>query len=83
MRFEIIGNIEDSETFAVGGGIRDLKRLQKVYGKGNWRKRKGNARVRLPDGTILLAELHWYEASGIGKKEFKIKRFLEKGNGTF
>jgi hypothetical protein len=77
MRFEIIGNIDDAETFAVGSGIRDLKRLQKVYGKGNSRKRKGNARVRLPDGTILSVELHWYEASGIGRRDLKIKRYLE------
>ena len=77
MRFEILGDIEDFETFAAGSGIRELRRLQKVYGKGRWRRRKGNARVRLPDGVILFAEIHWYAASGIGKKEFKIKRYLE------
>lgn len=77
MRFEILGRIENIETFAAGKGIRELRRLQKAYGKGRWRKRKGNARVRLPDGAIRFAELHWYEASGIGKKEYKIKRYLE------
>lgn len=77
MPFEIIGRIEDAETVAAGKGIRELKRLQKAYGKGNWRKRKGNAQVKLPDGDIRLAELHGYEASGIGKKEFKIKRYSE------
>ena len=77
MQFEIIGKIEYQETFATGKGIRELSRLQKIYGKGKWRKRKGVAQVKLANGTILLAELHWYEATGIGKKEFKIKRYLD------
>lgn len=77
MDFEIVDEITDIETFATGGGIRELPRLRRIYGKGRWRKRKGVAKVRLPDGTIRLAELHWYEASGVGKKEFKIKRYLE------
>lgn len=77
MHFEIIGEVENAETFASGKGIRELKRLQKAYGKGRWRKRKGVAQVKLPDGSIRLAELHWYEASGIGKKELKVKRYLE------
>lgn len=77
MRFEVVGNIRNAETFATGKEIRELRRLQKAYGKGRWRKRKGTAQVRLPDGSIRFAELHWYEASGIGKKEFKIKRYLE------
>jgi hypothetical protein len=75
--FEIRGNITDIETFAVGSGIRELPRLRKLYGEGRWRKRKGVADVELPNGTIRKAELHWYEASGIGKKEFKIKRFVD------
>ncbi|MFO7905260.1 MAG: hypothetical protein R6U98_21530 [Pirellulaceae bacterium] len=58
-------------------GYRELKRLQKVHGKARWRKRKGIARVKLRDASIRLAELHWYEASGIGKREVKIKRYLE------
>jgi hypothetical protein len=77
MQFEILGEIENQETFASGRGIRELARLQKIYGKARWRKRKGNARVKLSDGTVAHAELHWYEATGIGKKEFKIKRYLD------
>jgi hypothetical protein len=75
--FEIRGEITDVETFAIGKAIRELPRLRKLYGQGRWRKRKGVANVKLPSGTIPKAELHWYEASGIGKKEFKIKRFVE------
>ena len=77
MEFEIIGEIADIETFAVGNSIRELPRLRRVYGPGRWRKRKGNARVSLADGTICDAEVHWYEAHGIGRKEMKIKRFLD------
>ena len=65
------------ETFAIGRSIRELPRLHKLYGKGRWRKRKGIAAVKLPNGTIRKAELHWYEASGIGKKEFKRKRYID------
>ena len=73
MDFEIISEISDIETIATGRGIRDRKRLQKEYGKGRWRKLKGVAQVRLIDETIRLVEIHWYEAHGIGKKEFKLK----------
>lgn len=73
MDFEIIGEIANIETIAVGKGIRDRKRLQKSYGNRKWKKMKGVARVRLPDDTIRLAEIHWYEAHGIRKKEFKLK----------
>ncbi len=73
MDFEIVGSISSIESVAVGPGIRDLPRLRKQYGKGNWKKLKGFASVRLIDGTVHTAELHWYEAHGIGKKEFKIK----------
>ena len=76
MDFTIIGEITNTETFATGSGIRELARLRRIYGKGRWRKRKGIARVRLADQTIHTAEVHWYEATGIGKKEFKIKYFL-------
>ena len=76
MHFRILGEPQDIETIARGRGIRELRRLKKVYGKGPWRKRKGTARIELSDGSILLAELHWYEAHGIGKKEMKIKRLL-------
>ena len=77
MYFEIIGQITHIETFATSASIREIGRLKKLYGKGRWRKRKGIARVRLKDSSLHLAEVHWYEASGIGKKEFKIKRFIE------
>jgi len=77
MHFELIGNIESQETFASGSAIRELDRLQKVYGKARWKKRKGQARIKLQDGSVRLAEVHWYEASSIGKKEIKIKCFLD------
>jgi hypothetical protein len=73
MDFEIIGEITHIEPIAVGRSIRDLARLRKQYGQGRWRKLKGIARVRLRDGSIRTAEIHWYEAHGIGRKEFKLK----------
>lgn len=73
MDFEIVSEITDIETIAVGTGIRDRTRLRKFYGKGRWRKLKGVAQVRLADGAIRLAEIHWYEAHGIGKRDFKLK----------
>ncbi|GER78195.1 MAG: hypothetical protein DYG87_12445 [Anaerolineae bacterium CFX3] len=75
---EIIGEITNIETIAVGHSIRELDRLQRKFGKGRWRKLKGVAFVRLPDDTTQFAEIHWYEASGIGKRDFKIKRILGK-----
>ena len=75
--FEIIGEIEDIETIAVGGRIRDIMRLRKQYGLGRWRKLKGVAKVRLQSGNVCKAELHWYEAHSIGRKKIKIKRFLD------
>ena len=76
MHFELLGLITQIETFAVGSQIREISRLRKFYGRGRWRKRKGIAKVRLSDGSIHLAEIHWYEATGIGRKEYKIKRLL-------
>lgn len=73
MDFEIIGKISQIETFAVNTSIRELERLQQQYGQGRWRKRQGIATVQLLDGTIHTAEVHWYEAHGIGRKEFKLK----------
>ena len=75
MHFDILEEIVEVETIAAGGGIRDLSRLQKLYGKGRWRKMKGVALIRLRNGRVRRAELHWYEAQGIGKKEFKRKRY--------
>ena len=77
MYFDIIGEITHVETFASGSGIREIGRLRKLYGRGRWRKRKGFAQVRLADGTVRRAEVHWYEATGIGRRELKIKRFLD------
>lgn len=78
MEFEIIGLISDIEIIAVGSAIRGVARLRKLYGLGRWRKLKGTATVRLPDETIQRAELHWYEASGIGRREIKIKYLLDE-----
>jgi hypothetical protein len=77
MTFEIIGKINDIEVIAVGSAIHDLARLRKQYGQGRWRKLKGIALIQLASGRIRLAELHWYEAHGIGKKEIKRKRYLD------
>lgn len=74
--FKIIGQISAVETIAEGTGIRERPRLEKVYGKANWKKKKGIASVRLETGETLKAEIHWYEAHGIGKVEHKIKRFI-------
>ena len=71
------GDIAQTRTIAVGRRIRELRRLHKVYGPGRWRKLKGVAEILLPDGTIALAEVHWYEAHGIGRVELKIKSLLE------
>ncbi len=77
MYFDLIGEITHAETFATGSGIREIGRLRKLYGRGRWRKRKGISQVRLADGTVRSAEVHWYEATGIGRRELKIKRFLD------
>jgi hypothetical protein len=77
MSFEIVGDISEIETIAVGTGIRDLPRLRRLYGTGRWRKLKGVALVRLRSGTVRRAEVHWYEAHGIGKKEVKRKRYVD------
>jgi hypothetical protein len=74
--FEIIGDIGNIETIAVGSSIRIIRRLKRIYGSGRWRKLKGVAKVKLPDGAICKAEVHWYEMSDAGRKEFKIKRIL-------
>ncbi len=71
--FKLVSQITDIEIIAIGKSIRDLARLNRMHGKGRWRKLKGVATVELPSGRIRLAEVHWYEAHGIGKKEVKIK----------
>jgi hypothetical protein len=78
MLFEIVGEITHIQTIAVGGKIHDIMRLQKQFGLGRWRKLKGIAHLRLSSGEIQKAEIHWYEAHGIGKRKFKIKRFISR-----
>jgi hypothetical protein len=77
LEIQVIGEITHIETIAVSSAIRELERLRKVYGPGRWRKLKGIANVLLPDNTVVMAEVHWYEASGIAKKDIKIKRVLK------
>ena len=77
MYFEIIGEIENIETIAIGGKIKDIMRLRKKYGSAKWRKLKGVAKIRLQSGRTCSAEIHWYEAHGVGKKKLKIKKLLE------
>ena len=74
--FEILSEINDIEIIAIGPQIRDLRRLKRRYGDGRWRKLKGWATVRLPDGTVSMAEIHWYEMTSVGRKELKIKRLI-------
>lgn len=76
--FELVGSIRGITTIAVGRRIRELDRLVKRYGSGHWLKRKGHATVRLADGSVRQAELHWYEAQGFGRKDMKIKRYLSE-----
>lgn len=77
MYFEIIGTIRETETIAAGSSVRVMAKLRRQFGAGEWRKMKGIADVRLQDGTIRVAEVHWYEAHGIGKRKLKIKRLLD------
>jgi hypothetical protein len=78
MRFQLVASIANTEIIAAGPGVRVLSYLRKVYGPGRWRKMKGIATVRLPNGAVRRVELHWYEAHGIGKRDMKIKRYLEE-----
>ncbi len=77
MKFEVVGAIEQVETIAAGPGVNVRSFLRKAYGRGRWRKRKGIATVRLSNKTLRLVELHWYEAHGIGRRDFKIKDYLD------
>ena len=76
MDFEVVGPIRNVEVIAIGKSIRDLARLRRTYGSARWRKLKGVARVRLLDGAEYLAEVHWYEAHGIGRRDLKVKRVI-------
>lgn len=77
MFFQTVGDIQGIEIIAAGAGIHEIGRLRRKYGHGRWRKLKGFALVRLEDGSLRKAEIHWYEAHGIGRRGFKIKRFLD------
>lgn len=77
MKFDIINRIEEIETIAIGNNICNLAYLEKNYGSGRWRKLKGKTLIRLPNGKVRLVELHWYEAHGIGRKNIKIKHYLD------
>ena len=77
MHFKIVGPIKSVATIAGGTAVRERKRLWKAYGKGRWRKMKGMADLQFHDGTMAYAEIHWYEAHGIGAKEYKIKRIID------
>jgi len=78
MKFEVVGQIAYIEVIASGSGVRARRYLRKAYGPGRWRKLKGVATVRLPNGALRKVEVHWYEAHGIGRKDLKIKRYLEE-----
>lgn len=77
MFFEVVGEVRNAQTIATGTGIRQLARLRKLYGPGRWRKIKGEALIRLAAGQVRRAELHWYEAHGVGKRNMKFKRYLD------
>lgn len=77
MKFDVVGQITGIEVVASGSAIRVLRTLRKAYGRGRWRKLKGVATIRLPNGALRKVELHWYEAHGIGRRDLKIKRYLE------
>ena len=78
MTFEVVGSIEQVETIAAGVSVKARSFLRKIYGRGRWRKKKGIATVRLLNGNVRRVELHWYEAHGIGKRDLKIKDYLDK-----
>jgi len=78
MKFELVGHIANVEIIAAGLGVRVRSFLRKAYGRGRWRKMKGRATVRLPNGALRAVELHWYEAHGIGQRDMKIKRYLDE-----
>ena len=77
MKFEIVGELRAIETIPSGRQIRLLASLQRKWGRGRWRKMKGIALVRLRSGRVREAEIHWYEAHGIGRRDFKVKRFFK------
>lgn len=75
--FNIVGKIEKIETIAVGAKIRDINHLRLKFGRGRWRKMKGVAEIELESGEVRTAEVHWYEAHGVGRRKMKIKRLID------
>ena len=78
MKFDVVSKIEQAETIAAGPSVKTRSYLRKIYGRGRWRKMKGIATVRLRNGNLRRVELHWYEAHGVGKRDLKIKDYLDK-----
>ncbi len=78
LKFELVGRITDIESIASGTAVRVRRYLRRAYGPGRWRKLKGIATIRLPNGALRRVEIHWYEAHGIGRKDLRIKRYLEE-----
>ena len=78
MRFEIVGTIAEVETIAVGTSVRIRAALRKAHSVGRWRKLKGIATIRLANGQVRQVELHWYEAHGVGRRDMKIKRYVDE-----
>lgn len=78
MNPEILSPITEIETVTEGKRIRILKYLKKRYGGQHWKKKKRVALVKDPySGLPRRAEVHWFEAHGVGKVEIKRKRWLE------
>ena len=78
MKFDVVGTITNVEIIAAGPSVKVRSFLRKTYGRGRWRKLKGVATVRLRNGKLRRVELHWYEAHGIGRRDFKIKSYLDE-----
>lgn len=75
--FELLGEVTDIEAIAVNLSIRDRRQLTDRHGGRRWRKLKGVGLVRFPNGEVRRAELHWYEAHGVGRRDMKVKRVLD------
>jgi len=75
--FELIGDLREIKIIAVNLSIHELQRLKNQFGGRRWRKLKGMGLVQFPNGEVRRAELHWYEAHGIGRRKMKVKRILD------
>ncbi len=78
MTFEVVGAVEQVETIAAGPSLKLRSFLRKTYGPARWRKMKGVATVLLSNGQLRRVELHWYEAHGVGRRDLKIKRYVDR-----